>query len=94
MAILIGAVLFMSLIYSLTYRNLRGPGPRKAGTHNPILQRWLQLDTGDSDRDSAAEAREADLSRQLCSGDLDADAYRQAMTDLTQHDAAHTDELN
>ena len=95
MTILIGAVLFASVIFSLTYRTLQASGRCNAGTGNPVLQRWLQSSTGDGTgvSDSAAEAHEAELNRRLRSGDLDAVAYRKAMTELTQQDAARTEKL-
>jgi hypothetical protein len=91
--LVIGAGLLVSLIFLLIYRALRGSGRRSEGTATASSRPWLKGGTGyDSGRrsDSEAGAREVELSRRLGKGDLDADAYRQAMTDLTQRDVTRS----
>lgn len=99
MAIMNGAALWIvaglsvGLFCILTYRALRPSKRRNAGTKTTNPRAWLKGGTGDASgrrSDSDAAAREVQLCRQLWNGDLDADAYRQAMTDLTQRDVTRS----
>ncbi len=85
MTVLIGAALLLSVAFS-GFRAVRSLGSA-ASTHNPVLQRLISPERVQQ-TDTVAETREADLTRQLLGGAIDAATYRQQLSELAEQSAA------
>jgi hypothetical protein len=89
MIALIGIVLMLVLAYN-SYRSARRAINGAMAQEDVFVDGSARGSAGDGDRqvtrgpESAAEAREAALSRQLFDGELDREGYQRAMTELAR----------